>query len=444
MRDESPPDDGLIRRSELEVQFDRKGKPTYQLEIWHAGLAKHRVVRGDDKEIVLRKAELEVLGWQEKWKTQQELRLRQTEEERAANLKRSKLVLAARQTRSAQTELENLGRTLKHTLDLDDAIDWESLKDDSEFDEPEPRPPSIPQPPRVRPPAEPSGDAPAYKARLEISDRLMPSRRALREAEAVRRYQADVNTWKERCAEAERETEALQSEYVAEVNRLKDDYADAIEAWEAARVAFTERKKRNHQAVARQKRRYKEQRPEAIEEYCDLVLSNSEYPDFFPKRWHLDYRDEDRTLVVDYWLPRPGVLPTLKRGQYLEASDEFVQQQLSKAERNRIYTDLLCQTVLRSIHEFFEADVVESLDFIALNGRVIAPDPATGIDTETCVSSVKVSRTRFLGLDLRRLKPKRCVSLLSGGKIGPLHKLVSVEPCETCRPISPPDSYQPA
>ena len=298
----------------------------------------------------------------------------------------------------------------------------------------------------------PSGDAEVYDliddveettnlARREDVTPLLPRFRQALDA-AWSADEADVNAWKEQCAEAEQGTEALQSEYVTEVRRLKEDYDVAIETWEAARNTFAERKKRNHKAVARQKRRYKERRPEAIEEYCDLVLSNSEYPHFFPKRWHLDYRDDDRTLVVDYWLPRPDALPTLKRGQYLEASDEFVQQQLPKAERNRTYSDVLCQTVLRTIHELFEADVVESIDFVTLNGRVVAADPATGLDIDTCVVSVKVSREGFLGLDLRRVKARNCVSRLNGGTIGPFHKLLLVEPLESCRPLSQLDSSE--
>jgi restriction system protein len=76
-------------------------------------------------------------------------------------------------------------------------------------------------------------------------------------------------------------------------------------------------------AIDAQKLRYLGGDAEALAEYCDLVLSRSSYPHTFPQEFQTNYQDSTRTLVVEYRLPAPSDLPTLKEVRYVSTRDEF-------------------------------------------------------------------------------------------------------------------------
>jgi restriction system protein len=138
---------------DLKVHYSARGNPTYLLEISHLGLRKHRVIRGNDAAIVQRKAQLQVEEWTAKWSAQQQ----QQKEKR--NQRRQQETADSR-TAEAVAELQGLENILAHTLSIDDAIDWDALKDRSPFPEQLPSAPAKP--------ARPSTDVP-----LSILDKLI-------------------------------------------------------------------------------------------------------------------------------------------------------------------------------------------------------------------------------------------------------------------------------
>lgn len=133
------------RLGQLSVKYSARGIPTYSLELWHDGLKKHRLIRGESEPIVRLKATLQVEEWEERWavvdardkeRLQKAAGKRQQEERKA---------LAVEQTAEAQQELDGLSLLLKATLCVDDAINWENLKDKTPF--PEKKPTLCPLPP---------------------------------------------------------------------------------------------------------------------------------------------------------------------------------------------------------------------------------------------------------------------------------------------------------
>ena len=49
--------------------------------------------------------------------------------------------------------------------------------------------------------------------------------------------------------------------------------------------------------------RYAERDAEAVEEYCTMVLSNSQYPEQFPQNFTVDYDQAASRVIVNYQLP---------------------------------------------------------------------------------------------------------------------------------------------
>jgi restriction system protein len=55
------------RKGQLSVNYSARGIPTYTLELWHDGLKKHRLIRGESESIVKLKATLQVEEWEVRW-----------------------------------------------------------------------------------------------------------------------------------------------------------------------------------------------------------------------------------------------------------------------------------------------------------------------------------------------------------------------------------------
>jgi restriction system protein len=116
------------RLGQLSVKHSARGIPTYSLELWHDGLKKHRLIRGESESVVKRKATLQIEEWEERWAAvdaKERVRSQKTAGKRQQDESKE---LAAERSADAQQELDGLSSLLKATLTVDDTIDWESLK----------------------------------------------------------------------------------------------------------------------------------------------------------------------------------------------------------------------------------------------------------------------------------------------------------------------------
>lgn len=100
----------------------------YSIELYHKGLKEHKIISAPEVEMLQNKASLQVLKWEEKWDTISLKTINRNEKE--ANFEE-----ANNRTLEAQhafTEIENL---LNHTLSINDAVDWDSLKKKNSYQE---------------------------------------------------------------------------------------------------------------------------------------------------------------------------------------------------------------------------------------------------------------------------------------------------------------------
>jgi len=202
----------------------------------------------------------------------------------------------------------------------------------------------------------------------------------------------------------------------------------AIEAWNTAAAEYSAKQDHENAAIDNRKAQYEALVPDAVSDYCELVLSASEYPDSFPKEFELEYISGTKILVVDYSLPAPEHLPRVKEVKYVKAKDDMVEVCLSEIELNRIYDGALYQICLRTIHELFDADVANALSAIAFNGWVKSIDKATGKDVNGCVISVQTTKEEFQKIELANVDPKACFKTLKGIGSSKLHSLTPIAP----------------
>jgi restriction system protein len=131
--------------------------------------------------------------------------------------------------------------------------------------------------------------------------------------------------------------------------------------------------------------------PGVVAEYCDLVLSRSCYPEQFPQEFQTDYEALTRTIVVDYRLPAPNDLVTLKEIRYVAVRNEYKQTHLKDSEVRSLYDKVIYQVALRTIHEVLEADEIDAIDAVVFNGWVHYSDPRYGNHTKACIASVQAT-----------------------------------------------------
>ncbi len=198
--------------------------------------------------------------------------------------------------------------------------------------------------------------------------------------------------------------------------------------WEEEKSRFERGQSERNARIDQLRERYPSRDPEAVCTYSDVVLTRSDHSGAFPKKFDLEYRPETRILVVDYSLPAPTAVPTLKEVKYIKSRGEDQEKHVAEREQNRLYDALLYQICLRTIYELYDADEIEALDAVVFNGFVESVDPATGQDVNACVLSVQATRGEFLQLNLSLVDPKACFRGLKGVGSSKLHSITPVTP----------------
>lgn len=95
----------------------------------------------------------------------------------------------------------------------------------------------------------------------------------------------------------------------------------------------------------------------------------------------MQYNPDNKILIVEYRLPSPRDLPRVKEIRYLPARDEMRMIELSESDINKLFDAVAYQVCLRTVHEIFEADVIEAVDAVVFNGWVDYIDDSTGHET---------------------------------------------------------------
>ena len=388
-------------------------------EVRHDGLGKYRVISGSDKAVVEAKARAQRVEWENKY--QQILAVRGEKQRLQENRERKKEELEGKlqdaddQTQEAQETIEAIHNILQSALKSRCAVDWEKLKKHKEFSKPKP-PPLI----YLEYPKEPQSDDPKYKPAFGLFDKLNKTKMEQKKQVAQALYLSDHAAW----------AESVESTRIQNEQRYALNVAE-VEQWNREAHAYQETLAIKDSAIDERRAKYEALQKDGIEDYCEMVLANSEYPDDFPQSFDLEYNPETKILIVEYSLPAPEHLPRLKEVKYVKSKDDFIESFLSENELNKLYDDTLYQICLRALHELYDADAVNAIAAISLNGWVNSVDKATGKEANACVLSIQVKKDEFQAINLRNVEPKTCFKALRGIGSSKLHSLTPVAPVLT-------------
>jgi restriction system protein len=287
-------------------------------------------------------------------------------------------------SRELAASVASLEGLLTSALALDDAVDFEALKE-----QPTPLPfePGTLATPLTPPAAEPP-------VPLGFLQKLLPGAKAKHTQaleEAEKRHAEEISRYEQ----AERERQAA-------LARAETEHEKKVEA-EAERVA------KQHAEVDSFHESYEQRNPEALVTYCSLVLAASQYPDDFPQQYKIAYVPESRQLVIEMDLPTFDVIPEQLEYRYVKAKDEIVAKARPATQRKALYARVVSQITLRTVHEMFESDRPQHIESLVFNGHVDTIDPRTGQPTRPCLITLRTTRELFDALDLTRVEPEACL-----------------------------------
>lgn len=384
----------------------------YYIDISHDGLNKFRRIRGADKWVVEQMAAKQRALWDEQWAKKQQAESKRSEREAAAIEKEAQRQAALERTQQAQEALQEIEDLLKHALDKGIIFKWESLLKTENFPEPEPA-----QPPPQGVPPKPDEASPAFLPKFNFLDHFVSSWKKAKIEAARERFAIAVRQWETTASAIDQSNAASQEKHAQEVAK-----------WQVRKDEFLNSQSLFNSRVEARKAAYEEKQVDAVTEYCDRVLSASSYPDCFPGEWELEYRPDNRLLVIEFYLPAPDALPTLKEVKYVQSKDDFKETYISDSQANKQYEAALYKMALRTLYELFKADYVDALSFIVFNGWVKSIDRTTGNETNACVLSIQANKEEFMKINLAQVDSKKCFKSMKGVSCSTLHSLTPVAP----------------
>jgi restriction system protein len=294
--------------------------------------------------------------------------------------------------------LAELQSILEHTLRIDDAIAFDSLRIHDPF--------PLFFPPSQLASATPPPDRETFLGKVKPPSflmRLIPGaagrhRSALQHAEQEYQHASEAHTKSE--AERMLKLNELKSKYDAELQVFNQKVHDRNSEVDALAAAYFAKD------------------PNAVVTYNSVVLERSAYPEGFPQEFRLAYIPESNELVAEYELPIPDVVPAVEEYRYIKSKDQIGEKARKPADKRALYQDIVASIALRTIHEVFEADQGNTVAVFVFNGFVQSVDPATGKDIRPHLISVRVTKDRFKEINLSKIDKQVCLRNL-GAQVSP-------------------------
>ena len=384
-------------------------------EMYHKGLNEHKVISAPDNYILANKIDIQEARWTEKWDSIQSKN--SIIKERNNNLQFAEL--SSNEAHEIHKTIEN---TLLHTLSIDDTVEWDSLKEKSRYGGAKPKRPYKEAHKEI--PLIPISNSREFIPEFTFWDKLFKSNREEKKKMYVKKFEDALVKWESNKKKIEEENIAIDKNHEIKI----DEWKLETKNWEKKETEFYEKQKTYNNTIDELEQKYLEKDPIAVMEYCEIVLNNSEYPEFFPKNFELEFNSENHILIVEYDLPNLESFPNTKDVKYIASSNKINKTIISESELNRIFETTMYKVALRTLHELYEADSAGALDAISFNGWVNSVNKATGIHENKCILSLHAKKEEFLVINLANVDPKVCFKNLKGVASSKLSSLTPVQP----------------
>ncbi|MDL1902381.1 restriction endonuclease [Anaerolineae bacterium CFX9] len=232
-----------------------------------------------------------------------------------------------------------------------------------------------------------------------------------------------------------RNVERAQRTFRSEMNAFESRYVELKKQWEQARANHAEQEARTKEdietynsALDRFQQDYESGAPKAIVAYFAQTLELSDYSIYFAKQEKLAYVPESKQLVIDFELPKIEVVPNESSYKYVRTKDEISSVKRPATQIKSLYSSLIAQIALRTLHEVFTADYSNHVESVVFNGHVDTIDKGTGTSIRPCLVTVRATKETFRTFDLNRVDPIECLKVLHASVSKSPDELLPVKP----------------
>jgi restriction system protein len=335
----------------------------------------------------------------------QRLQARTTAESIRAH-KALQVATAQMKTAQAADVLDQIDSILSATLDVDDYVDIDALKQSAQHP-PFPRDDlktPIPEPSLKQAPPEPLFKAPPPPAGL--SKMFGKQKHAQETARAHAEWAEQHKQWHEY---AHRTVPLANAKLLEEHAAAEQKRAKQLEAARAAYKSDCDERERivaeTNEKLETFKRSLEAGDPDAIREYVGIVLGNSAYPEAFQVDYEFEFDAELGELTVTVIIPAPSDVPNVKSYRYIAKTDEITETLCSQKEQRDRYNGAVAAVAIRTFHEVFESDRRERIQTISLLVQTETANPATGLNDAFPFVAAAADRQEFLRYELRNVNP---------------------------------------
>ena len=167
---------------------------------------------------------------------------------------------------------------------------------------------------------------------------------------------------------------AVEQHTAAEAGRRRQ-LAGQRAAYDAAAAAFAAAVAEHNAGIDQFRRDCRAGDPEAVAEFCTLVLDSSVYPEGFPHQTRTVYRPDPREAVIEWELPPQSVIPLDRDYRYVATRDAIDALPRVEKEIKECYRTVIAQAALRTIHEILISTSGSVIDLVTFYGKVTTTDP---------------------------------------------------------------------
>jgi restriction system protein len=346
----------------------------------HKGLGKSISIKGYDRGAVLQSMEESAQTFTRKWESLQQSEYKQ--------------IYSSHSSERIKKEILWVKNLLKDSIEKPIKINWNAFKKNGEFSE---APPTfderIPQ----------SYDAKPAPSFMELFSKEIKSRRQqLRDLD----LQEKILGWEKR----------------------KALFKEKLKKYEEDKVAFHQEQENWNSRIDAERKQFIAGEKTALEKYIQILLVDSLYPEKFPENITVEFKEEEKILIVDYELPAKQALPQFKDAIVNKKTGNVENVPLTDKELNSLYDDVLFSMVIRTLNEVFSGDVSQVIEAIAFNGFVDVLNKATGHKEIRYLLSLIVKKEDFAKLNLEHIDPKECFFKFKGISAKELSSLTPIPP----------------
>lgn len=362
----------------------------YRTEIAHEGLHKYRVVSAPSQYELDRKVAAQLAQWDEQWERKQLADKRANERLKAAKDAEKAQARAAEQTRAAESVQEALDTILIDSIDGGE-LTFSSLKSHKRY------PVHIPlESDEIPVDPKPSRSDARYNPKPDFLTKLSKKRMKEFEEANERLYQQDMQLWTSNAENVKRKNQSNKKVFEA-----------ALAEWNTKKKKFEAEQTAKNAEVDAYKSRFELCDPSAVPEFIELAVDAIKVPLDVDFATEAEYHPEDKSLILDCFLPTIGDIPSTKKIAYVKSTQSFKESVYSDSYLRKKYDSVIYQLVLRIVECVYRVTKSnKAVDSMILNGRVSTVDKSTGADIQPYVLSLTVSRSDFDSLNLSNIDPK--------------------------------------